>query len=141
MSRKAIEARKPVEREAVTAIRLDKFLKISRIIKRRSVANDACSTGHVTVNGKEAKALYQNKKYDVIITDIIMPDVDGYEVILDLRRLGMSDRTIAVSGGGRTSAEDYLMTAQHFDAAATFNKPVDLQALRAKVEEIIKNHS
>ena len=55
MSRKAIEARKPVVREEVTAIRLDKFLKISRIIKRRSVANDACSTGHVTVNGKEAK--------------------------------------------------------------------------------------
>ena len=49
MSRKEIEARKPVE------IRLDKFLKISRIIKRRSVANDACSTGHVTVNGKEGK--------------------------------------------------------------------------------------
>ena len=55
MSRKAIEARKPVVREEVTAIRLDKFLKISRIIKRRSVANDACSTGHITVNGKEGK--------------------------------------------------------------------------------------
>lgn len=55
MSRKAIEAKKPVQREEVSAIRLDKFLKISRIIKRRSVANDACSTGHVTVNGKEGK--------------------------------------------------------------------------------------
>ncbi|MCF0222349.1 MAG: response regulator [Fibrobacter sp.] len=92
-------------------------------------------------NGRDAKALYQNKTYDVIITDIIMPDVDGYEVILDLRRLNMSDRTIAVSGGGRTAAEDYLVTAQHFDVAATFNKPVDLQALRAKVDEIIKSHS
>ena len=39
----------------VNAMRLDKFLKVSRIIKRRSVANDACSTGHITVNGKEAK--------------------------------------------------------------------------------------
>ncbi|MBQ3839139.1 MAG: response regulator [Fibrobacter sp.] len=92
-------------------------------------------------NGKEGKALYQNKKYDVIITDIIMPDVDGYEVILDLRRMGMSDRTIAVSGGGRTAADDYLVTAQHFDVAATFNKPIDLQALRDKVDEIIKSHS
>lgn len=91
-------------------------------------------------NGKEAKALYQNKKYDVIITDIIMPDVDGYEVILDLRRMGMSDRTIAVSGGGRTAAEDYLVTAQHFDVAATFDKPVDLQVLTSKVQEIIQNH-
>lgn len=91
-------------------------------------------------NGREAKSLYQAKVYDVIITDIIMPDVDGYEVILDLRRMGMGDRTIAVSGGGRTAAEDYLVTAQHFDVAATFNKPVDLQALRAKVEEIIQKH-
>lgn len=92
-------------------------------------------------NGKEGKTLYQNKKYDVIITDIIMPDLDGYEVILDLRRMGMSDRTIAVSGGGRTAADDYLVTAQHFDVAATFNKPIDLQALRDKVDEIIKSHS
>lgn len=91
-------------------------------------------------NGREAKGLYQSNVYDVIITDIIMPDVDGYEVILDLRRMGLGDRTIAVSGGGRTAAEDYLATAQHFDVAATFNKPVDLQALRAKVEEIIQNH-
>ncbi|MCQ2101899.1 MAG: response regulator [Fibrobacter sp.] len=98
-------------------------------------------TVETAANGKDAKALYQNKSYDVIITDIIMPDVDGYEVILDLRRLNMSDRTIAVSGGGRTAADDYLITAQHFNVAATFNKPVDLQALRAKVEEIIKAHA
>ena len=66
MSRKAIEARKPVEREAVTSIRLDRFLKISRIIKRRSVANDACSTGHVTVNGREAKPGTDVKVGDVL---------------------------------------------------------------------------
>ena len=93
------------------------------------------------VNGRDAKALYQKNTYDAIITDIIMPDVDGYEVILDLRRMGMSDRTIAVSGGGRTAADDYLTTAKHFDVAATFSKPIDLQALRAKVEEIVKSHS
>lgn len=45
----------PQRPAAPTAIRLDKFLKVSRIIKRRSVANDACDTGHVTVNGKDAK--------------------------------------------------------------------------------------
>ena len=41
MSRKAMEAKKPVERVEISSMRLDKFLKISRIIKRRSVANDA----------------------------------------------------------------------------------------------------
>jgi len=47
-------------------MRLDKFLKVSRIIKRRTVANDACDTEHVSVNGKRAKA-----SYDVKIGDIV----------------------------------------------------------------------
>ena len=66
MSRKEIEARKPVERVAPDAMRLDKFLKISRLIKRRSVANEACSTGHVTVNGREAKPGSDVKVGDVL---------------------------------------------------------------------------
>lgn len=66
MSRKAMEAKKPVERVTPNAIRLDRFLKISRIIKRRSVANDACSTGHVTVNGKEAKPGTDVKAGDIL---------------------------------------------------------------------------
>ena len=66
MSRKAMEAKKPVEHTAPTSIRLDKFLKISRIIKRRSVANDACSTGHVTVNGKEGKPGTDVKVGDIL---------------------------------------------------------------------------
>ncbi|MBQ8207734.1 MAG: RNA-binding S4 domain-containing protein [Clostridia bacterium] len=47
-------------------MRLDKFLKISRIIKRRTVANDACDTEHVSVNGKRAKASYDVKVGDII---------------------------------------------------------------------------
>ena len=47
-------------------MRLDKFLKVSRIIKRRTVANDACDASHVTVNGKPAKASYDVKEGDVI---------------------------------------------------------------------------
>ncbi len=47
-------------------MRLDKFLKVSRIIKRRTVANDACDTEHVCVNGKRAKASYDVKVGDII---------------------------------------------------------------------------
>ena len=47
-------------------MRLDKFLKVSRIIKRRTVANDACDASHVSVNGKVAKASYDVKIGDVI---------------------------------------------------------------------------
>lgn len=47
-------------------MRLDKFLKVSRIIKRRTVANEACDTAHVEVNGKVAKASYDVKEGDLI---------------------------------------------------------------------------
>lgn len=47
-------------------MRLDKFLKVSRIIKRRTVANDACDTEHVSVNGRRAKASYDVKENDII---------------------------------------------------------------------------
>ena len=42
-------------------MRLDKYLKVSRLIKRRSVANDACDDSHVSVNGRQVKASYQVK--------------------------------------------------------------------------------
>ena len=47
-------------------MRLDKYLKVSRIIKRRTVANDACDAARVTVNGRPAKASYDVKENDVI---------------------------------------------------------------------------
>ena len=47
-------------------MRLDKFLKLSLVIKRRSVANDACDNEHVEVNGKAARASYGVKVGDVI---------------------------------------------------------------------------
>lgn len=47
-------------------MRLDKYLKVSRIIKRRTVANEACDAKHVSVNGKPARASYDVKAGDVI---------------------------------------------------------------------------
>lgn len=50
-------------------MRLDKFLKVSRLIKRRTVANEACDAGRVLVNGKSAKASLNVKEGDVIEID------------------------------------------------------------------------
>ena len=47
-------------------MRLDKYLKVSRLIKRRTVANEACDAGRVSVNGKPARASYEVKVGDVI---------------------------------------------------------------------------
>ena len=47
-------------------MRVDKFLKVARIIKRRTVANDACDAAHVAVNGKVVKASYDVKEGDIL---------------------------------------------------------------------------
>ena len=47
-------------------MRLDKYLKVSRIIKRRTIANEVCDAKHVTVNGKIARASYEVKVGDII---------------------------------------------------------------------------
>ena len=61
-------------------MRLDKFLKVSRIIKRRTIANEACDAGKVEVNGKIARASYNVKVGDVIkIT--LGTKVNSYKVL------------------------------------------------------------
>lgn len=47
-------------------MRLDKYLKVSRIIKRRTVANEACDAGRVSVNGRQVKASYEVKCGDIL---------------------------------------------------------------------------
>lgn len=91
-------------------------------------------------NGKKAKELYDKNEYDVIITDIIMPEQSGFEIVLDFRNKGQQDRVIAISGGRRTSAEDYLNIASHFGVAAIFSKPPNYKDLVDKVREIIESH-
>jgi len=65
-------------------VRLDKFLKVARIIKRRTVANDACDAEHVNVNGRRAKA-----SYDVKIGDEI--EITFGERVLKLRVLDVKE--------------------------------------------------
>lgn len=86
-------------------------------------------------NGLEAETLYNKNIYDIIITDIVMPEKDGFEVILDIRKKN-GPHIIAISGGGRVNATDYLVSADKFGVAATFHKPIDRKALLAKVREL-----
>lgn len=64
-------------------MRLDKFLKVSRLIKRRSVADEACDAGRVLINGKQAKASTNVKKGDVIEIQFGMKTVEAE--VLDIQ--------------------------------------------------------
>ena len=65
-------------------MRLDKYLKISRLIKRRTVANEACDAGRVLVNGKAARASYEVKEGDVL-------EISLGERVLKARVLSVSE--------------------------------------------------
>lgn len=88
-------------------------------------------------DGQEATKLYKQKSYDALICDIIMPDKDGIEVILEHRQLHPQIPIVAISGGGRVSAADYLQSASKLGANAVFHKPLDRKALLTKLRELI----
>ena len=67
--------------------------------------------GHTVVestDGRNGVECYKGEAFDVVITDLIMPDKEGIETILDLRKINPDVKIIAMSGGGRVGPGDYL---------------------------------
>lgn len=83
----------------------------------------------LAVDGADGIEKALNGGYDLIITDIIMPEKEGLETILELRRKVPGCKIFAISGGGRTAAGNYLKTAEYFGALRTFQKPFDTAEL------------
>ena len=74
-------------------MRLDKYLKVSRIIKRRTVANEACDAGHVTVNGKIARASYEVSPGDIV--EVAFGEkLLKFEVISDKEIVGKAEASL-----------------------------------------------
>jgi DNA-binding response OmpR family regulator len=88
-------------------------------------------------NGRVGLQLYHRKSFDVVITDLIMPEMEGIETITSLRKSNPKVQVIAISGGGRHRPEDYLEIAQKLGAKKTFTKPLDRQKLVAAVQELV----
>jgi len=87
-----------------------------------------------TGDGNGAIDRYRESPSDLVITDLIMPDIDGLEVIQQLRRINPAVRVLAISGGGRVEAEEYLSVARKFGAVEVLPKPFTGQELKKSVE-------
>jgi DNA-binding response OmpR family regulator len=74
-------------------------------------------------NGQEGLAMHRIFNFDLVITDILMPEMDGLEVIMMLKKTCPATKIIAMSGGGRVSAKDYLKVASEFGSNDTLLKP------------------
>ena len=84
-------------------------------------------------------AIAQGEPLDLVITDILMLERDGFETILTLRRTRPDLRLIAISGGGRLAWKDLLDHAKRFGANQVLVKPFEIEALRQCVREVLKS--
>lgn len=89
-------------------------------------------------DGEEGLKVWQNVNPDLVITDIIMPNKEGIETILELKRKNKDVKIIAISGGGRTNAQDNLQSAKLLGASLTFSKPFESAELLNAVQQLIE---
>ena len=105
----------------------------------RQVLEGAKHTVVEAPNGEVAMRLWREQPADLIVTDILMPEKDGLEVIRELRRECPTVKVIALSGGSRKVHFDALDVARRFGAVATLEKPFELKELLAAVESVLKS--
>jgi CheY-like chemotaxis protein len=87
--------------------------------------------------GNEALARCREQCPDLIITDLIMPDKEGIETIIEIRRDFPETKIIAISGGGRVTAREYLELAETFGADRSLSKPIGREELLAAVRALL----
>ena len=107
------------------------LLMLKKMLERAGYEVDLAS------NGREGMELFSKASADLVITDIIMPDKEGLELILEMKKRRPGLKIIAMSGGGRISPESYLECAQHFGAEKVFQKPFRQKELVSAVQELM----
>ena len=88
-------------------------------------------------NGRIGLREYNNQAFDVVITDLIMPDMEGMETIISLKKDNPDVKIIAMSGGGLNNPDEYLDVARKLGAIKAFEKPLRRQVLLDAVAELI----
>ena len=108
---------------------------------RRMLRRTLERAGHSVVtaaDGREAMAAAETEPFDVVLTDILMPEQEGLETISRLRATQPGLPIIAMSGGGWGSAGHYLHSARLLGASATLEKPFTGTDLLAALREVLE---
>ena len=92
----------------------------------------------VASDGEEGIKIFRDNPTPLVITDIIMPNKEGIELIFEFQRDFPDTKIIAISGGGKGRAEDYLKSANSLpNVKRTFQKPFAMDDLLRAVKEIV----
>ena len=89
-------------------------------------------------DGQKGLELYRKHRPDLVITDLVMPEKEGLETIVELKREFPGVKIIAISGGGRKVPGAYLQIAKKLGAERTFTKPIDRLEMIQAVRELLK---
>jgi CheY-like chemotaxis protein len=103
--------------------------EMTKLLLERAGHEVACTT-----DSRLAARIMKEQLFDVVITDMLMPDKDGLEVMADLRRNHPDVRIIASSGGGKVSSNSYLHIARKSGAHALLPKPFTYPELLTSLE-------
>jgi DNA-binding response OmpR family regulator len=88
-------------------------------------------------DGNIGLKLFRDSPTDLVVTDILMPNKEGIETILELRRLNREVKIIAVSGGGRVGADQFLEAARKLGADDVLSKPFSRASLLTKINRLL----
>ncbi len=88
-------------------------------------------------DGKEGMKRYHENPANLIITDLIMPEKEGIETIMELKKKHPDIKIIAMSGGGKNLSGGYLQLAKKMGAMKTFEKPIRKEALLEAISNLI----
>jgi CheY-like chemotaxis protein len=88
-------------------------------------------------NGIQALNCLREQLPDVVILDIIMPEKEGLETIIELRRDYPTLKIIAISGGGSIGPANYLKLAKKLGAHLTMEKPIRMEELKAAIRQLV----
>jgi CheY-like chemotaxis protein len=92
----------------------------------------------IATNGYEAMVSFRQSQPDGVITDLLMPERDGIETILEIRRLAPQVPIVAISGGFSPMSSVYLKTAEQLGADAVLSKPFSVEQLLAAMGSLMK---
>jgi DNA-binding response OmpR family regulator len=107
-----------------------------RIMLTKMLATDSHDVT-TAENGIHALNCLRKQLPDVVILDIIMPEKEGFETIVEIRRDYPDLKIIAISGGGSIGATNYLKLAKTLGANLTFEKPIHMKELLAAVRQLV----
>jgi CheY-like chemotaxis protein len=88
-------------------------------------------------DGRQASEILTRRAFDLVVTDLLMPERDGIELIDELRRQYPTVRILAMSGGGRIGRDQYLRIARGFGAHGLLEKPFNHKQLLAAVDHAL----